>query len=69
MAERPISQYPGHPSRQTTHIPLCGNTSLPVLVLVPVAADLFGICKLPIYTPPFFKKIRIFSYFKKTISI
>jgi hypothetical protein len=65
MDDKPISQYPGQPSRQTTHIPLCGKTSLPVLVLVPVAADLLGICKLPIYNPPFFKKITIYSFIEK----
>ena len=56
LNDLPISQKPGQPSRHVTHIPLIGCTDDPVLVLVAVAADLFGINKLPIIDISFLNK-------------
>jgi hypothetical protein len=41
-ADFPISQYPGHSSTQTEHIPLAAVLSFGVLFFVRVAADAFG---------------------------
>ncbi len=48
MDDFPISQIPGHPSRQTEHIPEEGAGS-DTLFFVPVAALAFGLPQFTIY--------------------